>query len=217
MGHPRYRAPVKRALDLAIAIPALIAVLPLGGLLALAILVTMGPPVIFRQERSGRGGRPFRIFKFRTMTQARDPEGRLLPDEHRLTRLGKWLRATTLDELPELLNVLSGEMSIVGPRPFLSSYIAYYTPQEARRLEVKPGLTGWAVVQGRNSLSWEERLRLDAWYVENASLTLDCAIMLKTALIILRRDGVNAKGHVTMPRLDEEREQRIPTHPAKRR
>ncbi|MGB9792451.1 MAG: sugar transferase [Thermacetogeniaceae bacterium] len=156
-------------------------------------------PVLFRQVRPGLHGKPFVIYKFRTMRKAYDEEWRPLPDEQRLTRLGKWLRSTSLDELPELLNVLKGEMSLVGPRPLLMEYLDRYTPEQARRHEVKPGITGWAQVNGRNAISWEEKFRLDVWYVDNWSLWLDLKIILITLWKVLKREGISASGHATMP------------------
>jgi lipopolysaccharide/colanic/teichoic acid biosynthesis glycosyltransferase len=158
----------------------------------------LGRPVLFRQQRPGWFGKPFTIFKFRTLTEGRDESGHLLPDAQRLTRLGSFLRSTSLDELPELFNVLKGDMSIVGPRPLLNRYLERYTPEQARRHEVKPGLTGWAQVRGRNSLDWEEKLSLDVWYVDNWSMWLDVKIVGLTALLVLKRRGINHPGHATM-------------------
>lgn len=189
----------KRWLDLALAGGAL-AVLALP-MLVLAALVRwrLGSPVLFRQTRPGLGGRLFAMVKFRTMTDARDAEGRLLPDNVRLTRFGRLLRATSLDELPELWNVLRGEMSLVGPRPLLVEYLDRYTAEQARRHDSLPGITGWAQVNGRNALSWEEKFALDVWYVDHVSLALDLQILLKTVLKVLVRDGVSAAGHATAP------------------
>lgn len=189
----------KRALDLAIAVPALIVLSPLLLGIALAIRVRMGSPVLFRQERPGLGGRPFRMLKFRTMSDLRDPQGRLLDDAHRLTPLGRWLRRTSLDELPELINVLKGEMSLVGPRPLLMEYLPRYTPEQARRHVVKPGITGWAQINGRNALSWEEKFALDLWYVEHRNLWLDCVILVRTIAAVVSGRGISADGHATMP------------------
>lgn len=168
-------------------------------LIAAAIYVTMGRPVLFKQVRPGLHGSPFCLYKFRTMTDARDGSGRLLPDEQRLTGSGRWLRATSLDELPELWSVLKGDMSLVGPRPLLMEYLDRYTPEQARRHEVKPGITGWAQVNGRNALRWEEKFRLDVWYVDNWSLWLDLRILFMTFAKVLRREGISAEGHATMP------------------
>ncbi|HMQ31980.1 MAG TPA: sugar transferase [Chloroflexaceae bacterium] len=195
-----YRRYGKRLLDLILAGAGLLLLSPL--LLALAILVRLrlGGPVLFQQERPGLGGRPFTLRKFRTMRDARGPDGTPLPDAARLTPFGRFLRSTSLDELPELWNVLVGEMSLVGPRPLLTEYLGLYTPQQARRHELRPGITGWAQVNGRNSLSWEERFALDVWYVDRCSLWLDLLILARTALKVLRREGVSAEGHATMPR-----------------
>lgn len=168
-------------------------------LIAAVIYETMGRPVLFRQLRPGLNGRPFCLYKFRTMANARDESGRLLPDDERLTRLGRWLRASSLDELPELWNVLKGDMSLVGPRPLLMEYLDRYTPEQARRHEVKPGMTGWAQVNGRNAISWEDKFRLDVWYVDNWSLWLDLKILIMTFVKVLRREGISAEGCATMP------------------
>lgn len=189
----------KRAFDLIVTVPLLLVLSPALALLALAVRLVMGSPVIFRQQRSGLRGKPFTIDKFRTMTDARDAQGNLLPNEQRLTRFGRFLRSTSLDELPELFNVLKGEMSLVGPRPLHTRYLDRYTPEQARRHEVRPGITGWAQVNGRNALTWEQKFEHDVWYVDNRSLGLDVKILWLTALSVLRREGVNAEGHVTMP------------------
>ena len=159
----------------------------------------MGSPVLFKQVRPGLRGRPFMMYKFRTMTDERDIQGRLLPDEQRLTKLGRFLRSTSLDELPELFNVLKGDMSLVGPRPLLMEYLPLYTPEQARRHEVRPGITGWAQVNGRNAISWEEKFRYDVWYVDNWSFWLDIKILWMTIVSVLKREGISAQGHVTMP------------------
>jgi lipopolysaccharide/colanic/teichoic acid biosynthesis glycosyltransferase len=194
-----YHPVVKRALDLALAVAALLLLAPV--LLCLWTLVGRftGTPVLFRQARSGFGGRPFSIIKFRTMTDARDTRGHLLPDSDRLTRFGGFLRRTSLDELPELINILKGEMSFVGPRPLLCKYLELYSPVQARRHLVKPGITGWAQVHGRNALNWEERFALDVWYVDNRSIGLDLRILSITVWKVLRREGINQVGHTTMP------------------
>jgi len=165
---------------------------------ALVIRTTLGKPVLFKQVRPGKDGKPFTIYKFRTMNNATGANGRLLPDEKRLTPFGKFLRSTSLDELPELFNVLKGDMSIVGPRPLLMQYLGRYTPEQVRRHEVKPGLTGWAQVNGRNALSWEEKFRLDVWYVDNWSLALDLKILIMTVVKVLRREGISQPGQATM-------------------
>ncbi len=170
-------------------------------LLVTAALVgwRLGTPVFFRQERPGLGGRPFRLTKFRTMTDCRGPDGLLLPDAERLTPLGRFLRSSSLDELPELLNVVRGEMSLVGPRPLLMQYLPRYSPRQARRHEVRPGLTGWAQVSGRNAIDWDERLERDVWYVDHVSLGLDLKILLLTLRTVLLREGISSAGHATMP------------------
>jgi lipopolysaccharide/colanic/teichoic acid biosynthesis glycosyltransferase len=194
-----YRRAGKRLLDLALTIPALILLSPLIAALALLVRVKLGSPLLFRQQRPGLSGQPFTLMKFRTMTDARDREGNLLPDRERLTSFGKFLRGTSLDELPELINVLRGEMSLVGPRPLLMEYLDRYTPQQARRHEVKPGITGWAQINGRNAISWEERFKLDVEYVDRLSLGFDIKVMWLTLIKILKREGISAEGHSTMP------------------
>ncbi len=189
---------MKRFFDLVIASLALfILCLPL---LFLTWLVRrqLGSPVFFRQTRPGLHGKPFYLIKFRTMTDARGSDGHLLPDAKRLTSFGRFLRASSLDELPELWNVLKGDMSLVGPRPLLMEYLPLYSPEQARRHDVRPGITGWAQVNGRNALSWEEKFALDVWYVDNCSLWLDLKILLLTLVCVLRRDGISAEGEATM-------------------
>lgn len=194
------RSPLlKRILDVVGASFALLAFGPLMLYVALRIWREMGSPVLFRQVRPGLQGRPFVMYKFRTMTEERDADGRLLPDERRLTPLGKFLRQYSLDEFPEFINVLKGDMSLVGPRPLLMEYLDRYTPEQARRHEVKPGITGWAQVNGRNALTWEEKFRLDVWYVDNWNLLLDLKILFLTLVKVLRREGISAEGHATMP------------------
>jgi sugar transferase EpsL len=189
----------KRLLDIAVASLGLILFSPVIVLVALLIRLTMGKGIIFRQQRPGLQGEPFTIFKFKTMRDAYNERGESLPDEKRLTALGKFLRVTSLDELPELVNVLKGEMSLVGPRPLLMHYLERYTPEQARRHEVLPGITGWAQVNGRNAISWEEKFELDVWYVDNQSLKLDFLILRKTAFKVFARDGISHGTHVTMP------------------
>jgi lipopolysaccharide/colanic/teichoic acid biosynthesis glycosyltransferase len=185
----------KRIFDLVAVVPLLaLAALP-TLVVAAAIRVTMGSPVLFRHRRIGRGSRPFTLLKFRTMRAGRPGEA----DEARLTPLGRWLRALSLDELPQLWNVLRGDMSLVGPRPLLPQYLGRYTPQQARRHHVLPGITGLAQVEGRNALSWEEKLQLDVWYVDHQSLSLDARILARTVRAVLSRRGVSADGHATMP------------------
>jgi len=189
---------IKRAFDITVAAAALLVASPLLLLVAIAVRVNLGSAVLFRQQRPGLHGRPFTMVKFRTMRDAIGRDGRPLPDADRLTTFGKLLRSTSLDELPELWNVLRGEMSLVGPRPLLMEYLDRYTPEQSRRHDVRPGVTGWAQVHGRNALSWEERFRLDVWYVEHRSLRLDLHILLRTITIVFRRTGVSAKGEATM-------------------
>lgn len=195
----RVQAHLKRVFDVVVSATALVVLAPVMGLIALAVWRTMGRPVLFRHVRPGLHGKPFVMYKFRTMRDLRDAEGKLLPDEARLTPFGRWLRSTSLDELPELLNVLRGEMSLVGPRPLLMEYLERYTSEQARRHEVKPGITGWAQIHGRNNLSWDERFKLDVWYVDNWSLWLDVKILWRTLWMVLRREGISAQGHATMP------------------
>jgi sugar transferase EpsL len=189
----------KRALDLLVASTALLVSLPLMALTALAVRLRFGSPVLFRQLRPGQGGRPFTIYKFRTMLDATDARGRLLPDEHRLTPFGAWLRKSSLDELPQLWNVLRGDLSLVGPRPLLLEYLPRYTPEQARRMEVRPGITGWAQVNGRNTISWERKFELDVWYVDHRSFALDLKILSMTLSRALRREGISQQSHATMP------------------
>jgi lipopolysaccharide/colanic/teichoic acid biosynthesis glycosyltransferase len=188
---------VKRALDIVSAAIVLVVGSPVFALVALLVARNLGRPVLFRQPRPGRGGRVFTLLKFRTMREPRPGED--ASDEARLTRFGRVLRSTSLDELPSLVNVLRGDMSIVGPRPLLVSYLSRYTPQQARRHEVRPGITGLAQVSGRNTVEWSRRFELDVEYVERRSLRLDAWILLQTALAVVRRDGISAEGHATMP------------------
>ncbi|MBN1890294.1 MAG: sugar transferase [Thermoflexales bacterium] len=192
-----YRHCGKRILDLVVAGLALIALSPVLMVLAWLVWVKLGTPVIFRQQRPGWHGRLFTLLKFRTMRDARDAEGNSLPDAERLTPFGQFLRSASLDELPELVNVLRGEMSLVGPRPLLMRYLERYTPEQARRHKVKPGLTGWAQVNGRNTLSWEQKFELDVWYVDHMSFWLDIKIVALTLWKILKREGINQPGQAT--------------------
>ncbi|MDY7077885.1 MAG: sugar transferase [Chloroflexota bacterium] len=171
---------------------------PLLALIALLVRLRLGSPILFRQQRPGLRGKPFTISKFRTMTSTRDAEGHLLPDAQRLTRFGRFLRSTSLDELPELFNILKGDMSLVGPRPLLMQYLDRYTPEQMRRHEVKPGMTGWAQINGRNAITWEHKFALDVWYVDNCSLWLDLKIIILTAWKILKREGINQPGRATI-------------------
>ena len=189
---------MKRLFDFAIALLGLIVLaLPLLILLV-QIRRKLGSPVFFRQVRPGLNGKPFEMVKFRTMTDERGPDGKLLPDAVRLTPFGRFLRSTSLDELPELWNVLKGDMSLVGPRPLLVEYLSLYTPEQARRHEARPGVTGWAQVNGRNAISWEEKFELDVWYVDHQSLWLDIKILWLTVKKVLVRDGISAEGEATM-------------------
>jgi lipopolysaccharide/colanic/teichoic acid biosynthesis glycosyltransferase len=189
----------KRALDVVGAGSALVLAAPVMAATAVAVAADLGRPVVFRQVRPGRDGKPFTMFKFRTMRDATDARGRPLPDAARLTRFGRFLRASSLDELPELWNVLRGEMSLVGPRPLLMQYLPLYSRSQARRHDVKPGITGWAQIHGRNSLSWDEKFALDVWYVDHASVWLDLRILAGTVRAVLRKDGISHAGDATMP------------------
>lgn len=193
------KAVVKRCIDVAVSLVGLVLLSPLLFVVAVLVRMTMGRPVLFRQVRPGLRGKPFTMYKFRTMLDTRGPDGAPLPDEQRLTRFGRFLRSTSLDELPELVNVLKGEMSLVGPRPLLMEYLDRYTPEQARRHEVKPGITGWAQVMGRNALSWEEKFKLDVWYVDHWTLWLDLKIMVMTLVKVFKREGISSAGHATMP------------------
>lgn len=193
-----YRQYGKRLLDLGLALPTLLLLSPMLLLLAVFVRVRMGSPIFFRQERPGQEAKPFTMMKFRTMADARDKQGALLSDEKRLTNLGRWLRKTSLDELPELINVIRGEMSLIGPRPLLIHYLDRYSPHQMRRHEVRPGISGWAQINGRNIISWEEKFDLDIWYVDNYSLRLDIKIIALTIQKTLAREGISQPGHATM-------------------
>lgn len=193
---------MKRLFDLLLVTAMLPLLLPVMAVVAILVRRRMGAPVIFRQQRPGKDGQPFQMLKFRTMRDAVGSDGRPLADAERLTDLGRFLRASSLDELPELWNVLKGEMSLVGPRPLLMDYLPLYDAEQARRHEVRPGVTGWAQVNGRNALTWNEKFALDVWYVDNRSLWLDFRILLMTAGKVLRRDGISAAGEATMPRFE---------------
>ena len=188
---------MKRIFDITLSVALLLVLSPLMCAIGLAIWLTMGRPILFRQKRPGRHGHPFTIYKFRTMIEAKDRDGVLLPDSQRLTPLGRWLRSTSLDELPELWNVVKGDMSLVGPRPLLMEYLDLYTPHQARRHEVRPGITGWAQVNGRNCLTWEQKFEYDVWYVDNRSLWLDLKILAMTVWKVIRREGISAPGSAT--------------------
>jgi lipopolysaccharide/colanic/teichoic acid biosynthesis glycosyltransferase len=199
---------VKPAADRALAAIGLVALAPLIGILAILIRRRMGSPVIFRQPRIGLGDRTFNFLKFRTMTQDRNADGNLLSDADRLTRFGQFLRAASLDELPQLWNVVKGDMSLIGPRPLLPQYLSRYSQFQRRRHEVKPGITGLAQVKGRNALTWEQKFELDVWYVDHCSLILDLSILWGTAAAVFRRQGISREGHATMPEfMGSEREQ----------
>ena len=197
----------KRLLDLLLAVPALILLAPLLFLLAMLVRIFLGGPIFFRQTRTGLNKQPFTILKFRSMTDACDAHGKPLPDSHRLTRFGRFLRGTSLDELPELWNVLIGEMSLVGPRPLLPRYDAYYTAEESRRFDFLPGITGWAQINGRNDLAWDARLQCDVHYADACSLLFDLKILCLTVIKVLRRDNVQVDSGVAFGPLDEERRQ----------
>jgi sugar transferase EpsL len=195
----------KRVLDIVLAGTLLVLGAPLLILLFLLVRFTLGSPALFVQVRPGVHGHPFRLYKFRTMRDARDGSGQPLPDELRLTPFGNWLRSTSLDELPELINVLRGDMSLVGPRPLLMEYLPLYSPEQRRRHEVRPGITGWAQVNGRNALTWPRKFELDVWYVDHRSLLLDLRILWLTIASVLRRENINASGEATAPRFQGER------------
>lgn len=188
----------KRLFDIISSAAGLIVISPLLIVLAILVRLKLGSPVLFRQQRPGLGGKAFVIYKFRTMTDQRDASGNLLPDSQRLPASGRFLRSTSFDELPELLNVLKGDMSIVGPRPLMMKYLGRYSPEQARRHEVKPGITGWAQVNGRNTISWEDKFKLDVWYVDNWTFWLDMKIILRSVLMVIAKKGINQQGRATM-------------------
>jgi sugar transferase EpsL len=195
--NPR-RTPVpKRLFDMLLVVPGLVVISPILTLVAVIVWIWIGRPVIFRQRRAGQAGRPFTYYKFRTMTVKQDSNGELLPDEQRLTPMGRFLRSLSLDELPSLVNVIRGEMSLVGPRPLYIKYLERYSPEQARRLEVLPGITGLAQISGRNALAWDERFRLDVWYIDHWSVWLDLKILLITFWKVLRREAISQPGHAT--------------------
>ncbi len=189
---------IKRVFDLIVVVPGIIIASPLLIVIAILTKMFLGSPVLFHQQRPGIDGKPFNLFKFRTMAETRGPEGELLTDEARLARFGRFLRSTSLDELPELFNVLKGDMSLVGPRPLLTRYLGRYTPEQARRHDVKPGITGWAQVNGRNALTWDEKFKLDVWYVDHRSFWLDLKIIALTLWKIVKREGISHPGQATM-------------------
>ena len=190
-------AMLKRLFDIAVSAPLLVVLLPIITLVCVLIRLSMGSPILFRQNRPGLNGEPFTVYKFRTMSEQFDAVGNVLSDGVRLTSLGRFLRKTSLDEIPQLFNVLNGDMSLVGPRPLLMDYLPLYSAEQARRHLVRPGITGWAQVHGRNTISWEDKFLLDIWYVENASFMVDMKILCMTALKVLLRDGINASDAVT--------------------
>jgi lipopolysaccharide/colanic/teichoic acid biosynthesis glycosyltransferase len=194
-----YRSCGKRLFDLVLTVPALILFSPLMAIVAIAVRRKLGAPILFRQQRPGLKGQPFTLLKFRTMLDERDAQGNLLSEAERLTPFGRFLRSTSLDELPELVNVVQGDMSLVGPRPLLMKYLSRYTPKQQRRHEVKPGLTGWAQVNGRNSITWEQKFALDVWYVDHYSFWLDLKILARTLWAIVKRDGITHQTHSSMP------------------
>lgn len=189
---------MKRTIDILFSVLGLLFFAPVLVIIALKLYREMGSPVLFRQTRPGLRGKPFQMIKFRTMYDALDADGNALPDAERLTELGRFLRSSSLDELPELWNVLKGDMSLVGPRPLLIEYLPLYSPEQARRHEVRPGVTGWAQVNGRNAISWDEKLALDVWYVNNKSLWLDLKIIWFTIRTVIKREGISAAGEATM-------------------
>ena len=190
---------LKRLLDFATALVTLVVLSPLIAVIALLVRSKLGSPILFKQERPGLRGQPFTLIKFRTMLNARDATGALRPDAERLTDFGRWLRSTSLDELPELWNVLKGDMSLVGPRPLLMQYLPLYSAEQARRHDVRPGITGWAQINGRNAISWDQKFALDVWYVDHWSLALDAKILGSTVASIFSRHGISAEGEATMP------------------
>ena len=191
---------MKRTLDLSAALFGLILLAPIILILSILIRQKLGSPILFTQTRPGLHGKPFKMIKFRTMTDDRDADGNLLPDNIRLTAFGRFLRSTSLDELPELWNVLKGDMSLVGPRPLLMEYLSLYTPEQARRHESRPGITGWAQINGRNAISWEEKFKLDVWYIDNQTFWLDLKILALTLKKVFVREGISATGEATMPK-----------------
>jgi sugar transferase EpsL len=187
----------KRIFDLALTVPSIMVLAPVFAIVAGLVRISLGSPILFRQKRPGLHGRPFWLLKFRTMIDKHDAKGKLLPDADRLSSFGRFLRTTSVDELPELLNVLKGDMGLVGPRPLLMQYMDRYTPEQARRHEVKPGITGWAQVNGRNAISWEDKFKLDIWYVDHRSFFLDLKIIALTVWKLLKREGINQPGQAT--------------------
>lgn len=214
MTKPTMRAPVKRLMDIAISTLALTVLSPVLAVVALVVRQRLGSPILFRQVRPGRAGKPFEMIKFRTMRDAVDADGQPLSDAERLTPFGRFLRSTSLDELPGLWNVLKGDMSLVGPRPLLVEYLPLYTPEQARRHDVRPGVTGWAQVNGRNAISWEQKFDLDVWYVDHHNLLLDLKILFLTVLKVLNRDGISAAGSATAEKFAGSRDAVTPEVPS---
>ena len=188
---------MKRFLDLSVSLILIFCLMPVIFIISCLILITMGPPVFFSQLRPGFKNKPFKLYKFRSMKDIYDDKGKLLPDQQRLTLLGKILRSTSLDELPEIINVIKGDMSLVGPRPLLMHYLPLYNPEQLKRHNARPGITGWAQINGRNAIGWEEKFKLDLWYIDNQSLRLDIKIILMTFCAMLSRKGINQPGHAT--------------------
>lgn len=200
-----YKKFIKRILDFSLALLAIIILSPVYIIISILVVIFMGWPILFKQPRPGKNEKIFNMYKFRTMTDKKDKNGNLLPDEKRLTSFGKFLRATSLDELPELINIIKGDMSFIGPRPLLVKYLPYYTKEEHHRHDVRPGLTGWAQANGRNLVNWDERFKLDLEYVNNVSLKMDIKVILKTISVVLKREGITDGKTETMTFLDEER------------
>lgn len=203
-----YKKYIKRILDIILSLIAIIVTLPIFLIVGILVLIFIGQPAIFRQKRPGKNEKIFTMYKFRTMTNKKDEDGNLLPDELRLTKLGKFLRKTSLDEIPEFINILKGDMSFVGSRPLLVEYLPYYTEEEHHRHDVRPGLTGWAQANGRNLVNWDERFKLDLEYVNNVSLKMDIKVILKTINVVLKREGITDGKTETMIFLDEERKEK---------
>ncbi|OKL36553.1 sugar transferase [Domibacillus mangrovi] len=197
---------MKRLMDIVTSLSLLILLSPVMFAVAVMVRVKMGAPLLFKQQRPGLDGKPFYLYKFRTMVHLQDDQGNLLPDQLRLTDTGKFLRRLSLDELPQLINVIKGEMSLVGPRPLLMEYLPLYTNEQHLRHNVRPGITGWAQVNGRNAISWEEKFALDTWYVKNWNLFLDCKILMLTISKIMRKEGINHQGHVSMEKFEGSKE-----------
>jgi lipopolysaccharide/colanic/teichoic acid biosynthesis glycosyltransferase len=198
MGHQRREKMMKRLLDIIISLSALILLAPLYAIIGYKVKKNLGSPIFFKQTRPGLQAQPFDMIKFRTMKDATDASGNLLPDSMRMTAFGKMLRSSSLDELPELWNVLKGDMSLVGPRPLLMEYVPLYNQEQARRHEMRPGITGWAQINGRNNISWNDKFKLDVWYIDNQSLLLDLKILLLTVKKVIIKEGINEKNEVTM-------------------